>query len=395
MANESIVTVINRIETELISIYRNLHQHPELSNEEFETTKLVKEKLSAVDIKILDLPLNTGLVAEIIGDQQGPIIALRCDIDALPINEEADLAYQSEVGGKMHACGHDFHTAVIIGAAYLLKQLEHTLPGTVRFIFQPAEETAHGAEQILSTGILSNVQAIFGLHNKPNLPVGSIGTAAGALTAAVDRFEIEISGVGTHAAHPEKGIDPIIVSAYIVTALQTIVSRNINAFDQALVSITHLKSGNTWNVIPETAYLEGTVRTLNAETRNFIPQRLRQIIKGIAESFGATAELKWYPGPPATNNTTEWVNVAIEVAEEVGYEIEEVSLDLGGEDFAYYQEKIPGAFINVGTGYSYPHHHPKFAIDEAAILSGAQYFAKLAERALVYLSEIGNVKDAG
>lgn len=383
---------INNIETELISIFRNLHKHPELPNEEFATTKLIREKLHATEIHILDLPLNTGLVAEITGNPKGPIIALRCDIDALPIKEETNLAYKSEIAGKMHACGHDFHTTVVLGAACLLKKAESELPGTVRLIFQPAEETAHGAEQILATDVLSTVQAIFGLHNKPNLPVGTIATAVGPLTAAVDRFEIEISGVGTHAAHPEKGIDPIVVAGHIITALQTIVSRNISAFDQALVSITHVTSGNTWNVIPETAYLEGTVRTLNPETRKFIPQRLSSIVKGLAQSFGATAELKWHPGPPATSNTREWVTLVTKTAQELGYETKEFPPDLGGEDFAYYQEKIPGAFINVGTGPSHPHHHPKFTIDTAALLPAAQYFAEIAKRSLGYLQKNNNKK---
>jgi len=393
MVNTRLADVINHFDAELISIYRNLHQHPELSNEEFETTKIIKEKLSVVGIHVLDLPLHTGLVAEVIGDRSGPVIALRCDIDALPITEETDLSYQSEVIGKMHACGHDFHVAVILGAAYLLKKLEPALPGSVKLIFQPDEETAHGAEQILATGILSNVEAIFGLHNKSDLSVGCMGTSVGALTAAVDRFEIEICGVGTHAAYPEKGIDPIVVAAHLITVLQTITSRNISAFDQALVSVTHLKSGNTWNVIPTTAYLEGTVRTLNVNTRKLIPQKMEQIIKGIAQSFGARAELKWYPGPPATNNTAEWVNIALDVAKGVGYEVREISPGLGGEDFAYYQEKIPGAFINIGTGESYPHHHPQFAIDETALLLGAQYFAKLAQRALHSLRKDGKSKD--
>jgi len=287
----------------------------------------------------------------------------------------------------MHACGHDFHTTVILGAAYLLKQQESTLPGTVRFIFQPAEETGKGAEKVLATGALSGVDAIFGLHSAPDLEVGSFGTNVGALTAAVDRFEIEITGVGTHASSPEKGIDPVIVASHIITALQTIVSRNVSAFDQALISITHLQSGNTWNVIPTTAYLEGTVRTVNAETREFVPKKMLQIVKGMADSFGATAELKWYAGPPATNNTKEWTSVAIDVAKEQGYVIKELPQTLIGEDFAYYQEKISGAFVNIGTGVSHSLHHPKFTVDDSAILPSANYFAKLAKRVLVILTE--------
>lgn len=387
MENDILLKIANDLEEKLIEIRHKLHMHPELSNEEFKTTQTLRKLLDEAQIRILDLPLVTGLVAEIKGFKEGPIIAIRCDIDALPIIEETNLDYKSEIFGKMHACGHDFHATVILGAAYLLKQQESTLCGTVRIIFQPAEEIGKGAEDILATGVLSGVDAIFGLHSAPDLDVGSLGTNVGSLTAAVDRFEIEIVGAGTHASSPEKGIDPIIVASHIIIALQTIVSRNVSAFDQVLISVTHLESGNTWNVIPTTAYIEGTVRTLKAETREFVPKKMLQIVKGMAESFGATAKLKWYCGPPATNNTAKWTSVALEVAKEQGYVIKELPKTLIGEDFAYYQEKIAGAFVNIGTGVSYSLHHPKFTVDDAAILPSANYFAKLARRALVILTE--------
>lgn len=387
MENEIVSNIVNNLEKKLIEVRHNLHKHPELSNEEFETTKTLRKLLNEAQIRVLNLPLATGLVAEITGDREGPIIAIRGDIDALPIIEETELEYKSQVIGKMHACGHDFHTSVILGAACLLKQKESTLAGTVRIIFQPAEEIGHGAEAFIASGALSNVAAIFGLHSAPDLEVGSFGTNVGALTAAVDRFEIEINGIGTHASSPEKGIDPIIVAAHIITALQTIVSRNVSAFDQALISVTHMESGNTWNVIPTKAYLEGTVRTVNAKTREFVPNKMRQIVKGMADSFGATAELKWYSGPPATNNTKDWTAIALDVAEHQGYVIKKLPETLIGEDFAFYQEQIPGAFVNIGTGLSYSLHHPKFKVDDAALLPGANYFAELAQRALVILKE--------
>ncbi|MBU3111091.1 amidohydrolase [Clostridium lacusfryxellense] len=387
MENEALLKITNNLEEKLIEVRHDFHRHPELSNEEINTTKTLRKLLNEAGIRILELPLKTGLVAEVTGLKKGPIIAIRGDIDALPIIEETNLDYKSEVFGKMHACGHDFHTTVILGAAYLLKQQESNLSGTVRFIFQPAEETGKGAEDVLATVALSGVKAIFGLHSAPDLEVGSFGTNVGPLTAAVDRFEIEIKGVGTHASSPEKGIDPIIVAANIITALQTIVSRSVSAFDQVLVSVTHLNSGNTWNVIPTTAYLEGTVRTVNAKSREFVPQRMRQIVKGMADSFGATAELKWYAGPPATNNTAQWATVALEVAKEQGYVIKKLPSTLIGEDFAYYQEKIPGAFVNIGTGVSYSLHHPKFQVDDAAILPGSKYFAQLSKRVLDILSQ--------
>lgn len=387
MVNERLSAIINKLEKNLIEVRREFHQNPELANEEVKTTETLRKLLTEAKIRILDLPLNTGLVAEVTGDKKGPIIAIRGDIDALPIIEETNVAYKSKIYGKMHACGHDFHASVILGAAYLLKQQEETLAGTVKFIFQPAEEAGHGAETVLATGVLSDVEAIFGLHCTPDLPVGCMGTNVGALSAAVDRFEIEISGIGTHASSPEKGIDPIIVAANIITSLQTIVSRSVSAFDQVLISVTQLKSGNTWNVIPTTAYLEGTVRTLNANMREFIPVKMRQIIKGMGDSFGATAKLKWYPGPPATNNTKSWTDVALEVASEQKYQVKELLPSLAGEDFACYQEEVPGAFIKIGTGGPYSIHHPKFIIDEAALVPSANYFAQLAKRALVILGK--------
>ena len=238
------------------------------------------------NITIIHSNLETGVIAEISGNRNGPLIAIRADIDALPIQEETNLPYASKIHGKMHACGHDFHTAAIIGAAYLLKEKESSLSGTVRFIFQPAEESSNGACKVIEAGHLHGVQAIFGMHNKPDLPVGTIGIKDGPLMAGVDRFEIEIHGVGTHAAVPDAGVDPIVASSQIVMALQTIVSRNINSSHNAVVSVTNIHSGNTWNVIPEKATLEGTVRTFQTETREKIPALMKRIIQGVSDALG-------------------------------------------------------------------------------------------------------------
>ncbi|RYL92561.1 amidohydrolase [Sporolactobacillus sp. THM7-4] len=377
---------VDHLENELISVRRHLHQHPELAYEEVQTTAFLKEKLLAAGIRILDVPLKTGLIAEVSGNPDGPIVAIRADIDALPVQEETGLSYQSKVPGKMHACGHDFHTAVILGAAYLLKKEEQQLPGTVRILFQPAEESSHGAETVLASGGLDDVQAIFGEHNTPQLEVGELGTRVGALTAAVDRFEIELEGKGTHAAAPENGRDPIVAASHLINLLQTIVSRNTSPLDAALVSVTQLTSGNTWNVIPTKAYLQGTVRTLSDETRAFIPERMKRITESVGEGLGIQVTFKWLPGPPATKNDPQWTALAERVAKETGYRFIEIPPTLGGEDFAYYQTKIPGAFVNIGTGSSYNHHHPKFTIDEKAIVPASRYFSKLAVRALEHLS---------
>ncbi|MCU5329893.1 M20 peptidase aminoacylase family protein [Bacillus wiedmannii] len=366
----------------LISIRRNLHEHPELSYEEFETTKTIKNWLEEKNITIINSSLETGVIAEISGNNSGPIIAIRADIDALPIQEETHLPYASKIPGKMHACGHDFHTAAIIGAAYLLKEKESSLSGTVRFIFQPAEESSNGARKIIEAGHLHGVQAIFGMHNKPDLPVGTIGIKDGPLMAGVDRFEIKIHGVGTHAAVPDAGIDPIVASSQIVMALQTIVSRNISSSHNAVVSVTNIHSGNTWNVIPEKATLEGTVRTFQTETREKIPALMKRIIQGVSDALGVKTEFRFYAGPPAVHNDTSLTNLSSQVAEKMNLNIISPTPSMAGEDFSFYQQEIPGSFVFMGTSGTHEWHHPAFTVDEQALPISAEYFALLAEKAL-------------
>ena len=367
--------------------FRWLHRHPELSYEEVETTKRVREVLQEHDVAVLDSSLKTGLVAEVgTADSSGPVVALRADIDALPVTEKTGLPYASETPGRMHACGHDFHTSALLGAALLLKQKETELPGRVKLVFQPAEEAPGGAKKVLETGLLGDVAAVFGLHVSPLLPVGTLGIRAGAVTASVDRFQITFRGKGTHAAHPDAGIDPIPAAAAFIQAAQTIVSRNLNPFAPGLVSITHVEGGNTWNVIPETVLVEGTTRSLGKEERQLIRENLCRLAECIAEGHGSQAEIDWYEGPPATDNTPEWVEVARQAAQKQPLEVVEASASLAGEDFAYYQETLPGAFVLVGTGRSYSNHNPKFQVDPAALWPAAKYLAGLAEAALQHLS---------
>lgn len=370
----------------LIDVRRNLHREPELSYEEFKTTEKLRKWLTNANIYIVELPLKTGLIAEI-GHNEGPIVAIRCDIDALAIEEQTGLSFASEIPGKMHACGHDFHTATILGAAYLLKAREAELPGRVRVLFQPAEETGHGAESIIASGGLENVAAIFGLHNSPDLPVGTFGTRTGPLTAGVDRFEISVKGVGAHAAYPENGVDTIVTAAQIIISLQTIVSRQSSAREPVVLSVTRINGGSTWNVLPEAVELEGTVRTYNEELRREIPRKMTRIIEGIAAASGAEASLHWFPGPPATINNGYWADFTKNIANQAGYKVLDISPQMGGEDFSLYLQNIPGAFVNIGAGPAYALHHPRFDVDEAAILPAAQYFALLAEQALVQLKE--------
>ena len=370
------------LEQKLTGFFEELHMHPELSYEEYETKERIKRELAAAGIEILQIPLKTGVTAIVRGAKPGKTYGLRCDIDALPIEEETDLPYKSKTPGKMHACGHDFHTAAVFGAALLLQERKEELQGTVKILFQPAEESSHGAETVLETGVLSDVTAIFGLHTAAYLPVGTLGIRAGSVMAAVDRFELNITGTGCHGGHPDEGVDTILVAASVIQAFQSIVGRNLNPFHTGVVSVTRINGGNTWNVIPDKVELEGTVRSMEKDDRIFIERRMREIAEHTAAAYGANAELLWYPGPPATVNEKAWSAFAQKVAEESGFEVVPQRNSTGGEDFAFYLEKIPGCFINVGTGVGYPNHHPKFYADEAALTPAAEYLEKLLVEAL-------------
>lgn len=370
------------LEQKLTGFFEELHMHPELSYEEYETTERIKRELAAAGIEILQIPLKTGVTAIVRGAKPGKTYGLRCDIDALPIAEETDLPYKSKTPGKMHACGHDFHTAAVFGAALLLQERKEELQGTVKILFQPAEESSHGAETVLETGVFSDVTAIFGLHTAAYLPVGTLGIRAGSVMAAVDRFELNITGTGCHGGHPDEGVDTILVAASVIQAFQSIVGRNLNPFHTGVVSVTRINGGNTWNVIPDKVELEGTVRSMEKDDRIFIEKRMREIAEHTAAAYGANAELLWYPGPPATVNEKAWSAFAQKVAEESGFEVVPQRNSTGGEDFAFYLEKIPGCFINVGTGVGYPNHHPKFYADEAALTPAAEYLEKMLVEAL-------------
>ncbi|WP_224554500.1 M20 peptidase aminoacylase family protein [Pectobacterium versatile] len=372
---------------QFIQAFRHdLHRHPELSNQEFETTKKIRAVLEKEGIRILDLPLKTGLVAEVGGLQEGPLVVVRSDIDALPIEEESGVEFTSLNKGVMHACGHDFHSSAALGAAILLKKIEQELKGTVRILFQAAEETGLGAPEVIAVGALDNAVAIFGIHNDPTLPVGVIGGKDGALTAGVDRFEIKIAAKGCHAAKPHEGNDPIIILGQLISAVQTIISRTVSSDNNAVVSITQVHSGSTWNVIPDTAYVEGTVRTFNQAARDLIEQRFRQIVAGIASTFGAEIEFLWHAGPPSVINTPEWVEFALNVASDEGFEARRVEASPIGEDFAFYQQKLPGTFMMVGSGGPYALHHPKFRVDDSALFPTAHYLYQVAKQSLEQLS---------
>ncbi|MEK4237202.1 amidohydrolase [Paenibacillus sp. FSL H7-0714] len=377
---------------ELIGIRRHLHRHPELSNEEYETTKYIISLLERAGVRVVDYGLSTGVIAEIGGKQPGPVIALRADIDALPIQEETGAAYASLYPGKMHACGHDFHTAALIGAAYQLKQREGQLLGTVRLLFQPAEEKAQGAQRIIASGALEEVRAVIGLHNKPELPVGTIGITAGPLMAAADGFVIEVQGGSSHAAVPEAGIDPIVAASHIVTAFQSIVSRNVSPLQSAVVSVTQIHSGNSWNIIPEKAVLEGTIRTFDETVRSKVLDRFREVATGVAAALGAKATVRWIEGPPPVINDAALAALGVESAEALGYRAVKPELSLAGEDFAFYQRVVPGLFVFIGTEGSQEWHHPAFNLDEQALPAAARFLADAAVRSLEYYNSGGGAE---
>jgi amidohydrolase len=370
------------LESRLVAMRRELHEHPELSNEEFETTRRIRSWLTEVGVPMIDLHLPTGVLAEVKGAHPGPTIMLRADIDALPVHEETGLPFASTVAGKMHACGHDFHTSSMIGAAKLLQDHAQELHGTVRILFQPAEEQAVGARAVIEAGALKGVSAVFGMHNKPELPVGTVGIRTGPLMASVDRFEIEVIGKGGHAGIPEAAVDPVVVSSAIVGALQSLVSRNVSPHHNAVVSVCKLQAGSSWNVIPDTAVLEGTVRTFQAEARDRIPGLMKRVVEHVAEGYGAKVKFNWFSMLPAVNNDSAMVEIMQAAAEAQGLEIVEAVSTMGGEDFALYQEQIPGCFIWMGTGGTEQWHHPRFTLNEDALAISATLFAEAAVLAL-------------
>ncbi|MGM9582613.1 MAG: amidohydrolase [Phascolarctobacterium sp.] len=377
------------LQEQLVAYRRELHQYPELSMQELETTARLKGWLTEQGIKVLPLPLRVGLVAEIVGTQPGPTIALRSDIDALPIEEQSGVPFASLNPGVMHACGHDVHMAALLGAGILLQQRRDKLAGTVRLLFQPGEEAANGAKWFAAQpGVLEGIEAIFGLHNQPALPVGTIGVREGALMASVDKFEIIINGKGGHGGMPEQCLDPIVTGSQLVSSLQSIVSRRLSSLSNVVVSVTKFQAGNTWNVIPNQAFLEGTVRTFQQEAREKVPLLMKNMCEGIALATGTQIEFIWHVGLPPVVNNPFLAAVAREACEQAGLTAVEAQQNLAGEDFALYLEQIPGCFVWLGDNGPYQWHQPQYIIDEGAISVGAQYLAQLAETVLACWSEL-------
>lgn len=377
------------LQSRLQNQFEWFHRHPELALREFETTAHIKQLLSQTNgVTLLDLGLPTGALAKITGDPEGPVVAVRADIDALPIQELSGLAYASEHEGCMHACGHDFHTTALLGIAELLAQQREQLPGSVILLFQPAEEAEHGGEKVVQTGLFARekIRQIFGLHTRSGLPVGTVAIAPGPFSAAVDRFLYKITGYGCHGSAPQNGVDPIPAAARLVGALQEIVSRKLSPQDTAVVSVTRFTSGTSWNIIPDDAELEGTVRSFDPAVRQTIVDHMARCAKALTEE-GYRVDFQWLPGCPATHNDQALAELVKQVAKGEGLRVIPQHPEMGGEDFSCYQELVPGAFFYVGTGGSYPGHNARFTVDPAALAPASRLMAKIVTEALLRLKE--------
>jgi IAA-amino acid hydrolase len=374
----------------ITEIRRELHRFPELGYQEIRTGTLIRKKLDELGISYRFPVAETGVVA-VIGSG-GPCVALRADIDALPIEEETDVPFRSEVPGKMHACGHDCHTAMLLGAAKLLKAREASLGGTVKLLFQPAEEGGAGGDRMCSEGALDapKVQRIFGLHVWPFLPTGAIGSREGTFLASAGSLAITITGKGGHGAFPHLAIDPVTTAAKLIGELQTIVSRETDPLDSAVISVTTIRAGEAYNVIPQEVKMTGTIRSLTLSGMRLLQDRIREMSTHIAAANRCEAVVD-FPGndyPPTVNDGHCW-NLAQEIGREAlgDDNVGELPPVMGGEDFAYYVQRIPGVFVGLGTGNEaddtvYSVHHPKFKVDENALPIGTALHVAFALRSL-------------
>ncbi len=382
--------VVNRIAdyaADMAAWRQHLHTIPELEFECHETAAFVAERLREFGVDELHEGIaKTGIVAIINGQGEGPTVGLRADMDALPITEETGVEYASKNPGKMHACGHDGHTTMLLGAARYLAETRN-FRGRVALIFQPAEEEGGGAGAMVEEGILDRfgISEVYALHNDPGNPEGAFYTTPGPIMAAVDTFEIYIQGQGGHGAMPHQTRDPVMAACGIAQAIQTIVSRNHYAVDDLVVSVTQIHAGTVNNVIPDKAYLNGTVRTFDPAVQKMVMERMAQIVQGQAASYGVEADLDYHVGYPATVNEAEKCAFAAEVAREVsGSErvVDSMGRDMGAEDFSYMLQERPGAYLFIGQGDTAGLHHPKYNFNDEIAPVGASFFARIVEKAL-------------
>ncbi|WP_411974904.1 M20 aminoacylase family protein [Sulfitobacter faviae] len=364
---------------------RDLHENPEILFETHRTSATVAEKLRSFGCdEVVEGIGRTGVVGVIKGKQtgSGKVIGLRADMDALPIHEQTGLDYASKTDGAMHACGHDGHTAMLLGAAQYLAETRN-FDGTVVVIFQPAEEGGGGGREMCEDGMMERwgIQEVYGMHNWPGMPTGSFGIRAGSFFAATDQFDITFEGRGGHAAKPHETVDTTVMSAQAVLALQTITARNADPVEQIVVSVTSFEtSSKAFNVIPQKVQIKGTVRTMSAEMRELAEKRINEICNGIAGTFGGTADVTYHRGYPVMVNHEEQTEFAADVARSISGQCDEAPLVMGGEDFAFMLEERPGAYILVGNGDTAAVHHPEYNFNDEAIPAGCSWWAGIVEQ---------------
>ena len=395
---DKIDAAVEKFVPEIIEIRHHIHQYPELSNREFETAKLVAGHLRSLGIEVTTGVAHTGVVGILKGGRPGPVVAVRADMDALPVTEDTPYPFKSTVRttylgqevGVSHACGHDIHTAVQLGVASVLASMRDEIPGTVKFIFQPAEEGAPpgeegGASLMVEEGVLENPHpvAIFGLHTNAEMEVGKVGFAVGPALAAVDHFIIKIQGKQGHGAAPHLSIDPVVMGAQAVMAFQTIRSRTLSPLEPSVVTVGIFRGGQRFNIIPGEVHLEGTARSYNPEVRDTVERRMREILEGITTSYGGTVELSYDRGTPATINDPDLAKQRLPSMERVMGKENVITCDptMGGEDFAYYANEIPGLFYWLGSvkpgTTSGGHHNPTFMADDSCIPIGMRVMTNL------------------
>lgn len=381
---------IQSLQPQLVEWRRQLHQQPELAFRERLTAEFIARKLREWGIEHQTGIAETGIAAVITGDRPGSVLGIRADMDALPIQEENDVPYKSRHDGVMHACGHDGHTAIALGTAYYLSQHKQDLAGTVKIIFQPAEESPGGAKPMIEAGVLRDpdVEAIVGLHLWNSLPLGTVGVREGYLMAAVELFHCTIFGKGGHGAIPHQTIDSIVVGSQVVNALQAIVARNVNPIESAVVTVGKFHAGSAHNAIADTARLGGTVRYFNPDYQGFFGQRVEDTIAGICRSYGAKYDLDYWRLYPPTINDRGMADLVRSVAETVVETPMGVVPDcqtMAGEDMSFFLQEVPGCYFFLGSAnaeldLAYPHHHPRFDFDETALAMGVEMFVRCVEK---------------
>ncbi|WP_042220575.1 M20 metallopeptidase family protein [Oceanobacillus manasiensis] len=385
---ENLERILHELYPELVAFRRDLHMHPEISHQEVNTPKKIAAYLSALDIDVRTEVGGRGVVGTLKGGKPGKTIALRADFDALPIQDEKDVTYKSTVPGAMHACGHDLHTAALLGVANVLSTVREEIPGNVVFIHQFAEEaTPGGAKPMIEDGCLDGVDVIYGAHVMSTDPLGTFNVKEGFASSAQDDFKIVIHGKGGHGSEPHLAIDPLVTGSQLVVNLQQIVSRRVNPQQAAALTVGSFVSGEATNVIPDTAVIKGTVRTYDEEARSIIEQAMKQMTKSTCEGAGTTFEFEYVKDCPSIWNDPDLAEKVEAIAVETFDDSNPIHHTpmMGSEDFSFYQKEIPGVYFTVGGGNPelnavYPHHHPKFDIDERAMLDIGRMFIRLVFR---------------